>query len=435
MTAISTIVQKLIKFKLLGASVLTVFTLLATVVVMTAPESEPQVRSEKAWPVSVKSVEPQNIAPTLLAFGRVESQQLANLKTSISAPIDEMLVSEGDWVEKGELLIRLQDAELDLALKMAQAEQARREAQLDSAKTELELAQKITAHHEELTAIADAKLKRYVDLYTNKMVSNAGVDEIRREASERAITLERHYADLKILPRVIDQHDAAVAEALALVAKARIDLDQTNLRAPFNGRVIRTLVAPGDRSIPGSPLIQVANYDNLEVRSSIPADLGHKIRGQLDKGARVTAKGVLDGRRIDLKLDRLSGDIKTGQSGIDAFFTADEVLDIGRVLNLQITLPVEHNVIALPIQSVYGRGRVYRVNDDRLEGIDIEQVGDFIDESGTHRILVRSVDLHAGDKLITTQLPRAITGLLVESIDSSSLDQALAGKVPLNEGT
>ena len=67
MTAISTIVQKLIKFKLLGASVLTVFILLATVIVMTAPESEPQVRSEKAWPVSVKSVEPHDIAPTLLA--------------------------------------------------------------------------------------------------------------------------------------------------------------------------------------------------------------------------------------------------------------------------------------------------------------------------------------------------------------------------------
>lgn len=428
--------EMLVRSRLAGVGVLGVFVALAALVVATGPESEPLVRSEKAWPVSVKIAEPGEVAPTLIAFGRVESRQLANLKTSITALVDEMLVAEGDWVDKGEVLIVLRDEELVLVHKMAQAEHASRVAGWQTARTELELAQSITPHHRELKQIADAKLKRHLDLYNSSMVSNAVVDEARREASERAITLARHLADLKVLPRKIEQRDAAVTEAAALVAQAQIDLDQTRLRAPFSGRVIQTLVAPGDRSIPGTPLIQVANYDQLEIRTAIPADLGRKIRMQLESGARVAAIGTLDDQQVELVLDRLSGDVKPGQSGIDAFFVtaAGEQLDIGRVVNLAITLPAEQNVVVLPIQSLYERGRIYRVDGNRLEGLDVEQVGDYVDESGIYRVLVRSVQISAGDRVITTQLPRAITGLLVEPI-TAGFEQALASKIALKEGT
>ena len=267
------------------------------------------------------------------------------------------------------------------------------------------------------------------------MVSNAVVDEARKEASQTAITLQRHYADLQVLPRVIDQRRASVAEAEALAAKARIDFDQTRVKAPFSGRVIKTLVAPGDRSLPGMPLIQVANYDNLEIRTSIPSDLGHKIRASHDKGTVVSAVGELDNETIHMTLDRLSGDVKTGQSGLDAFFTTDDNtrLDIGRVVNLHITLPSESQVVALPVQSIYERGRIYRVNGERLEGINVEQVGDYIGSDGSYQILVRSTEIAAGDRIITTQLPRAITGLLVDPIESVNLNEAIAGDVPVSK--
>ncbi len=421
---------------LLGAAVLAVFAGMAGVIMATGPESEPQPREEKAWPVSVQAIEPGSISPTLIAYGRVESRQMANLKTSITALVDEMVVSEGDWVEKGDLLIRLEDAELRLALNMASAERTSRIAQLETARTEYELASSVTAHHEELKKIADAKLARHLELYTNNMVSNGVVDEVRREASERAITLQRHYADLKVLPRTIQQREARVAEADALVEKAEFDLAQTELRAPFSGRVIETLVAPGDRSVPGVALLRVANYEGLEVRTSIPGELGYRIRQSLDAGEAISAVGELDNRTIALHLDRLSGDVKSGQSGIDAFFVAGsgEHLDIGRVVDLKITLPVEHDVIALPVQSIYERGRVYRVNDTRLEGLDIERVGDHVDNEGNYFILVRSDKLTAGDRMITTQLPRAITGLLVDPIDAGRFDEAIAGDIPTKAG-
>ena len=103
-------------------------------------------------------------------------------------------------------------------------------------------------------------------------------------------------------------------------------------------------------------------------------------------------------------------------------------LDIGRVVSLTVTLPAEQDVVALPVQSIYEGNRVYRVEDDRLVGLDVTQVGEYVDSEKNYRILVRSPAIKQGDRLITTQLPRAISGLLVEPIDASKFDEAIAAQ-------
>ena len=202
--------------------------------------------------------------------------------------------------------------------------------------------------------------------------------------------------------------------------QARLDLAQTKVLAPFSGRIIRTFVAPGDRVLPGVPLIQVADQDGVEVRTSVSATLGRMLRHQLKQGKTINATALIDAKQMRFTLTRISGDIKAGQSGLDAFFSPDfvESLDIGQVVSLSITLPEEQNVIVLPIQSIYENNRIYRVEENRLVGINIEEVGDYVEANGHYRLLVRSEKLAAGDLLVTTQLPRAITALLVEPIDT-----------------
>lgn len=71
-------------------------------------------------------------------------------------------------------------------------------------------------------------------------------------------------------------------------------------------------------------------------------------------------------------------------------------------------------LLALPVQSIYENDRIYEVRENR-RAIAIERVGEYQTESGEYRILVRSHELNAGQKIITTQLPKAISGLLVAS--------------------
>jgi multidrug efflux pump subunit AcrA (membrane-fusion protein) len=427
------VIANLVRRKLLGVAILAVSILVATLIVMTGPEAEPRQRTEKAWPVSVVTANPDEKSPVLVTFGKVESRQVASLRTSITALVVDVVTPEGTWVNKGDLLVQLDEQEMRLALTVAAADYKKRIAQLQSAETEFDLAKKITRYYRELKKIADDKVIRNLDLYRNKMVSDAILDEARKQASERAITLERHLADLKMFPNVIEQNEASVAEGNVFVERAELDLRQTRIEAPFSGRVIRTYVAPGDRVLPGTSVIQVADYDGLEVRASIPADIGFTLRKKFQQGILISADGQLDGRLIHFVLVRLSGDVKSGQSGIDVFFktSSDTALDIGRVVNLNITLPLEQNVVALPVQSIYENNRIYRVEHDRLKGIEVEQIGDYVDKAGKYQVLVRSMNISAGDKLVTTQLPRAITGLLVDAIDVSESTEVLVSKVSL----
>jgi len=435
--ALNATIANLIHYKLLGITILSFSIVLATLIVLTGPEAEPQQRTEKAWPVSILVAEPQEKRPILIAYGKVESRQVANLKTSITAPVAEVVTPEGTWVNRGDLLVRLDEKEMKLALAVANADYKKRVAQLESTKTDFELARNITTHHQDLKNIAEAKLKRHLDLYSSKMVSDAILDEVRKEVSERSIKLARHYADLRIFPNQIEQHEASVAEGKALVERAELDLLQTRILAPFDGRVIETYIAPGDRVLPGKAIIQVADYDGLEVRAAIPASVGYALRQKFQQGEEVRATGELDGRSIEFALTRLSGHVKSGQSGLDAFFktASDASLDIGRVINLNITLPPEQNVVALPVQSIYENNRIYRVEGNRLQGIEVKQIGDYVDANGSYQVLVRSKEIVRGDKLITTQLPRAITGLLVEPIDSSSFEEALASDINIDGKT
>ncbi len=56
------------------------------------------------------------------------------------------------------------------------------------------------------------------------------------------------------------------------------------------------------------------------------------------------------------------------------------------------------------------------VEDDRLQGITVERIGDHRASDGAYRVLVRGDGLRPGSRIITTQLPKASDGLRVQPI-------------------
>ncbi len=404
--------------KLAGVAIFAVFLMLATMIVMTGPSAEPAARQEKAWPVSVMSATPHTIPPTLVSYGRLESAQQASLETTLNAAVMRIERLEGDWVDQDDLIVQLDDTEARLALDVAIAAHERAQSQLASVHAEHALARELSHHHRELADFAETNLARYRELHAKAMISDSALDEARHQASERAMVLARHLSELADFPNRLEQHGAMVKEARARMQQAELELSQTAVRAPFAGRIIALQVAVGDRVSPGTVLATVADYGQLEIRTSVSAELGQKLRQALQSGQPIIAEAPVGPQLVRFELDRLSANIKPGQSGVDAFFRTalDGSLVIGTVMNLVVSLPAEHEVIALPMQSLYANNRVYRVENNRLHGIEVTRVGDYVDEGGNYRVLVRSPELREGDELMTTQLPVAMTGLLVSPV-------------------
>jgi multidrug efflux pump subunit AcrA (membrane-fusion protein) len=400
---------------LAGVAILTSSLIISASIFATGPNATPETVTEKAWPVSVTSITPAALAPMFTAFGRIESAHVARIQTDLVASVAHVPVREGDWVAAGDVLIELDTAELELLVTEREADLDFQRAQHKSVTSEFDLARRMTDQYRHVYEVAQNKLARHKDLFAKKMIAQSLLDEIVQQASAATIDYHSHLRALADFPNRIAETEAGTKRAAALLERARIDLDHATIRAPFAGPVLAVLVSPGNHTALGVPLIEIADAGTFEVRVQVPEAYSEALRRQAAAGTVVARWGD---RSINLV--RFSANVRPGQSGMDAFFAIDgpAVADaaVGRVVSLDVTLPAQDDLVALPVQSIYENDRIYAVSDDRLQAITVERIGEHTTAAGEHRVLVRSPELHAGQRIITTQLPKAISGLRVQPV-------------------
>jgi multidrug efflux pump subunit AcrA (membrane-fusion protein) len=284
-------------------------------------------------------------------------------------------------------------------------------------------------HFESVWRLSQKKLNRQQDLLEKRMISQAMMDDAVQIAGQATIEYQRHVRTLADYPNRVVQQQARVDRADSLWKQALINLDRTEIRAPFSGPVLTVSVAVGDHTALTMPLVVMADEGEFVIRAPVPNIYAQRFRDYLDDGHRLSARAEIAGRTLVLDMVRMASNVKAGQSGLDAFFRIDvtekwQLPEIGRIVNMAVTLPVESNVVALPVQSIYENDRIYQVENDRLQAITVARMGDYQTPDGQYRVLVRSPALQTGQKVITTQLPRAISGLLVAPIDATGRNES-----------
>jgi hypothetical protein len=203
---------------------------------------------------------------------------------------------------------------------------------------------------------------------------------------------------------------------VALRDQAQLDLERTRIKAPFSGRIIRVLVAPGERVQVGELLVEAYPMAHLEIRAQIPFPHLPAVRAALAEETDLPATGQVDGCTPQAALTRLGGEVNRGSGGMEALFgirQGSECLVLGRLLPLVVNLPPREGLVELPFEALYGLQRVYRLEDGRMAAVEVKRIGERRTPDGEMRVLVRSPRLQKGDRIITTQLPNAVTGLKV----------------------
>ena len=67
---------------MLAGGILGISALVSVSIFATGPTAMPDVKPEKVWPVSVTTITPEDLAPTFMAYGKVESAQVAHLQSN-----------------------------------------------------------------------------------------------------------------------------------------------------------------------------------------------------------------------------------------------------------------------------------------------------------------------------------------------------------------
>lgn len=166
-------------------------------------QSRQMSQAQPAISVEVLTLEPSQIPRSINLTGRTHAFAEAEIRPQVSGIIQARLFQEGQTVEKGDQLYKIEDSEYVVALQSAKASLASAEASARSARE------------------TEQRFKRLADL---KAVS------------------QQDYADAKASA---ESAEAQIDVARAAVSSAQIDLKRTLVQAPISGRIGRSSVTEG----------------------------------------------------------------------------------------------------------------------------------------------------------------------------------------------
>ena len=181
--------------------------------------------------VAVTKVFEKEVAPTATLVGSVVFDQRAGISPEISGLIAEHRMIEGTVVRKGDVLVKLNTDFITKDIEVLNQQIAQIDIRIDNALK---------------------NLGRFETLYKQDATTEKNYDDLAFEAKDLQIEKKRQQVTL---------------------AKKKLELEKSVIRAPFNGLVLERNKSQGEWVSPGDPICQLAALDDLAVRVSVSENL------------------------------------------------------------------------------------------------------------------------------------------------------------------
>ncbi|MDH4457449.1 MAG: efflux RND transporter periplasmic adaptor subunit [Nevskia sp.] len=241
-------------------------------------DAKPPVGPMELAAADIATVELRALSRRLPLSGTLTPLVQATVKSRVSGDVLDVQVREGQAVEKGQVLARI-----DIRNLGAQFEAQR--AALDKARADLALAK--------VNRDSNAKMLE------QKFISQNAFDSAQSAYDAAAASVK-------------------VAEAQARVAQ--ISVDDAVVRAPIRGIVSQRMVQPGEKVSPDSPLLAIVDLSRLELEAPAPASEIPAVKiGQI---AHVRVGGYGD-RAFEARVERINPATDAGTRSIKLYLSVD----------------------------------------------------------------------------------------------------------------
>lgn len=251
--------------------------LLAAGIALGGCAKHPPQRGPVALDVEAAQAQRRDIATYLTLDGQVAPLEESTLSFQQSGPISAIYVNQGDRVNAGELLAKVDDSTLRAQLAQVEAQIAQAASQAQSSALNVPITQQQTtqAAASAKAALANAKLTydQNVQLFKQGYVSQSQLEQAR--AQYVAAQSQYNSAVANQGTTGIQSSNAAAARAAVQAAQAqanvlRTEISQTALYAPFDGVVTARLMDPGAMASPGNPVLKVSKISTVWVNVNVP---------------------------------------------------------------------------------------------------------------------------------------------------------------------
>lgn len=212
-----------------------------------------------AWTLFTPDALPDGLYST---NGRLEAEQV-EVATKTAGRIADVLVKEGQLVQRGDLLARLDNQQL-----LAKKREA--EAQIDAARLAKEEAGAGVDQRQAQVTLAAQELKRAKTMFAKKVAPQDTLDQAQAQYDSATAALRLAQATTRRAQASIDAAQAALSELESL-------LDDTNITAPRNGRIQYVLAQPGEVLAAGGRVITLLDISDVYMTVFLPASVAGKL--------------------------------------------------------------------------------------------------------------------------------------------------------------
>jgi HlyD family secretion protein len=207
----------------------------------------------KSVPVTAYTVAKGELRGEVMGTGTLEARVKTTISPRIQERLAEVFVDQGDKVKAGQLLARLDDAELQKQVAVAQATLAAAGAAAARVRTDEARAKAVLQQ-------ARLQHQRLAELVSDKAASQEELDKAT--------------ADMRVAEADLNRSQSAILEASSQIVNAektlQLRLEQltfTELRSPYDGLVVRRDRDPGGVVVPGSSILQLIDTREIWIRA------------------------------------------------------------------------------------------------------------------------------------------------------------------------
>jgi HlyD family secretion protein len=208
--------------------------------------------------------------------GRIEATEI-DISAKIPGRVVEILKREGDFVQAGEVLARMETEVLraqqaEARAEVRQAENAYLTAQsvVAQRKSELAAAQAVVGQRRAELDASEKRLRRSLALVDEGAASRQQLDDERAQRLSAQAAVSAAQAQVAAARAAIDAAKSQVVEAQsvieaakATVARLQADIDDSELRAPRDGRVQYRVAEPGEVLSAGGRVLNMVDLSDV----------------------------------------------------------------------------------------------------------------------------------------------------------------------------
>lgn len=313
-------------------------------------------------------VQPGSWIRNFKSYGLVTPAEEHEIGVEVSATVNEVLFREGEAVEVGDLLLKLNDRKLKL--------------KLDGARANVEEAR---ANHEQ----AKSTHERNASIYKTGVISE-----------QTYLQSDAAYKGAK----------ANLRRAISAFDISREELADTEVKSPVSGVVTRRNVESGHSVTPMDRLGVIRVQTALRVESFVSQkDINHVRVGM---AAEVSSPAV-PGRMFVGRVDRVASSAQPATGNFEVGVVVDDtgaLLRDGMSAMVEFRAAPQEDMLAIPRAALVDRGRrlmVYRVVDDRAQAVE-----PLLGVGNAEHVPVLS-GLNSGDEILVSNLRLISDGQLI----------------------